>query len=276
MSFLRWVNGTMRNLIACSDENNDVSLEGNLGFSGGLVAHMSPQPGIPPQPLRVTASEEIGLNIQERAVIAASGEAGVEAIRVSDTQAPAQSCASDLHQDGSITFSIRGRSRQGEEGNLHVCSILIEKLNQEGGHWSGLRDISKGSAAQEAGIDCEANDEDQVLKIQLTKAEPTESTWKALATGETSRRYDNASEVADDMRRVIEAKARKIIQVDQRRETLLGLDASETGAQVLTRVISSFRERHTDWAAQLNFRGIWVVGPTHDLTFRLDAVKTSS
>jgi hypothetical protein len=124
MSFLRWFKATMRNLVACSGEKHDVSLEANLGFSGRVVAHKSPQPSTRPQPLQVTASEEIGLNIQERAVVAGSGEAGIEAIRVSDSQAPAQSCASDLHQDGSITFSIRGRSRQGEEGNLPVCSNL--------------------------------------------------------------------------------------------------------------------------------------------------------
>lgn len=267
----------MRKLLIRTETTHDVTLEANLASSGRLVAHKVPKPSASTQPLEVGAGEEIGLHVGERAVVEGAGDAGIEAIRVSDSQAPAQSCATDLHQDGSITFSLQGRSRQGEEGILPVCSILIEKLNQEGGHWSGLCDISRGSAAQEAGIDCEAYDGNQVLKIQLTKAEPAKRMWENLAiTGATSRRYDNPLEVADVMRKVIQVKANTISE-DQRRDTLLALDASETGAQVLTKVIESFRERHTGWATQLNFRqGIWVVGPTQDLTYRLDVMKVSS
>jgi len=89
MSFPGWLKAMTRNLLTRSEKKHEVTLEANLGSSGRLVAHKAPQPSAPPQPLQVIASEEIGLNVQERAVVAGSGEAGIEAIRVADSHAPA-------------------------------------------------------------------------------------------------------------------------------------------------------------------------------------------
>jgi hypothetical protein len=81
----------------------------------------------------------------------------------------------DSLADGNIKYIAAGRSRQGEEGTLETCRILIERLNQDGARWSQPERPDK-----EEGVDCQASDCGNRLKIQVTRAVIDREFWKAL------------------------------------------------------------------------------------------------
>jgi hypothetical protein len=87
-----------------------------------------------------------------------------EAIRILDDQG--RSSTTDLDDRGMLRYSIEGPSSTGESGTLEVCSIFIERLNQDGSHW-GKPHPPEG---REVGIDCETTDGTSKLNIQVTRA----------------------------------------------------------------------------------------------------------
>jgi len=249
------------------------------GFSGGLapkalsaqsktiatlVAHKFPKGHeSPPRPLEVRADDCVRLG--ERLVVHGSGEL-TEAVRVTDSEG--QSSAADLYADGAATFAIQGRSRQGEEGNVQICRILIERVNRDGAHWGDPTTV-KDLARQE--VDCEARDGNEVLEIQVTRAEINEHIWKTLSRDrDVSGGYRTADEAADALRDAIIPKGN--MDKSRRAKLILALDATETASHAFRPVVDSFRRRYGEWARQLCFKGIWVVGPTADLTSRLDSL----
>jgi hypothetical protein len=212
----------------------------------------------------IQASEQLDLSEQVVAVVRRDHITG---IRVADSSR--QSLAADVLDDGSVDYLIQGRSRQNEEGNLEICRILLDRLNREGGRWRDLRNVAEEGAREERGVDCEARDGDEILAIQVTRAEIEGKVWKRLAqTGETSAKLF-AEEAADSLHDAIDKKAKRTPPA-QRAEILLALDATETVSHTFEPVLRSFGERYGSWARSLNFRGIWIVGPNVSLTSRLD------
>lgn len=212
----------------------------------------------------VQASEQLDITEQ---VVAVVRRDHITAIRVADSSS--QSLAANILDDGSVDYLIQGRSRKNEEGNLEVCKILLDRLNQEGGCWRDLRNVAEEGAREERGVDCEARDDTEVLAIQVTRAEREGNVWKRLAqTSETSAKL-SAEEAADSLRNAIDKKARKT-PLAQRAEIILALDATETVSHTFEPVLRSFAERHGSWARSLNFRGMWIIGPNVSLTSRLD------
>jgi hypothetical protein len=53
-----------------------------------------------------------------------------EAIRISDDRG--RSIRTDTSSDGQVTLYMRAPVREGEDDDLEVCGILLEKLEQNG------------------------------------------------------------------------------------------------------------------------------------------------
>lgn len=191
----------------------------------------------------------------------------ITAIRVADSEG--QSVSANVAHDGTVDFSIRGKSRQGEVGVVQVCRILVDCLNQGGARWEGLEAVGDEGGRAEQGIDCEARDSERILKIQVVRAEADAGVWRALAReGQTSGRL-SLEQVADSLRRAIEKKATRTPPRDRLTLTL-ALDATETASHAFERVRDHFLTRHGVWARELGFAGIWLVGPNIALTSQLD------
>ena len=192
----------------------------------------------------------------------------ITAIRISDSTA--NSVSANVLDNGSIDYSIRGRSRQNEEGIFDVCNILIKRLNRDGASWHDLEDMSQPKAYNEQGIDCQAQDGDKKLQIQVTRAETDQRVWRTLAqTGESSIALP-ADKASDALRIAIQKKA-STIPTSERQQIILALDATETPSYVFQPVIHLFTLNHGEWAKQLRFQGIWLVGPIESLTTQLDS-----
>lgn len=204
-------------------------------------------------------------NIGEQIVAIRRMDDQITAVRIADSDGHAVSA--NLNEDGSVDDAIRGRSRQGEDGTLAVCRLLIERLRMEGGRCGEPRMASRNSR-DERGIDAIVQCDASTLSIQVVRADPDPEVWKTLGqTGETSRRMSPA-EAAHVMQRAIEKKAGRIAFA-QRAELLLALDATETPGQTLAQSVDAFRSDHATWASSLGFASIWLVGPNVTLTQRL-------
>jgi hypothetical protein len=155
-------------------------------------------------------------------------------------------------------------SPQNEQGIEKVCGILSKRRNQDGTCWS------EPTRSIEPGVDCEAHDGSNVLKVQVTRTPYDPTIRLALGrTGASTGAHANADDAADDMRARVKAKTDRVAP-SARIGITLALDATDTSAYVLQDVVRSFRTRHGTWAGGLGFDAIWVVGPTSSLTFRLD------
>lgn len=230
-------------------------LEGTVTPTASLVAHKPPVLAS----LEVNVGDEVGV---AEGFVGHGRGSGTEAIRVAASVG--QSASADLLEDGSVNFTIRGESRQGEQGVERVCRILIERLNQGGAHWG------EPTTSTEPEVDCEASDGHERLKVQVTRTPHDPSVWSALGrTGETSEIYDTADGAADALRTVVEVKETRLAP-SARVGITLALDATDTSAYVLQAVVRTFRTRHGTWAKALGFVAIWAVGPTASLTHQLD------
>lgn len=211
----------------------------------------------------VTDQVQIGDNV----IAVLRREKEITSVRIADSSR--QSISANILEDGSVDYLIRGRSRQNEEGVLEVCEILIERLNQDGAKWKNPKDIGRVEAREEQGIDCQADDGEKSLSIQVIRAEIDSSVWKSLSeTGETSARLP-AEAAADSLFAAIEKKALRTPK-HQRSQITLALDATETVGHTFGPVLKSFASRYRIRAKEFKFNEIWLVGPNVSLTSRLD------
>lgn len=248
----------------CGENPNTVArdLVDRVGASPKLIAHKPP--GVSPSPIGIGASDSGAIQIEEGLVVHGKGNDRTEAIRLSDSEG--QSTAADLLGDGTARLSIQGRSPQGEEGGEIVCRALIGRLNQYGARWGEPRFV------QETGVDYEARDGEEVLKIQVTR--PVRDVWEPLKhAGLATKDYPSAQQIAAELQLAIQDKVDRLknqLQPSQLKGITLALNATMTPSSAFGSVVESFRRRHGTWARGVGFKDIWVVGPTADLTFRLD------
>jgi len=230
-----------------------IRVGGSLGFSKTLEAMHK-------RPIKVTDEGKPS----ESSVVVMRREETIIGYRFVDSQG--KSIAGDS-TPSELAFSFTGKSRQNEEGNQSVCTILMQKLNDDGAHWQTCTDVSR-ECGKDPEVDCELSDGDNVLKIQVTRAHFERSFWKALTKQKTSSGALSPESAADILKQSIEAKARRP-QV-QRQRLILALDATETPSHAFEPVIRSFIERYGHWASSLCYISIWLVGPNVTLTTRLD------
>ena len=208
-------------------------------FSGELVA-------------RKIAAED-AIHVKDEVTVHLHGRT-TESVRVVNEDL---STADDLHSDGTIEFSMNGRAPQNEEDSIKVGQTLVERMNREGSNWGSVRKTDK------PWVDCEASkagDEKKILEIQVTRVMP-ESKFKELGSSKHVNGEPGTDELGDDLYRVIKAKPAT-------KEIILALDAVRTPRYAFSAVVDSFRRRYE--AESSGFKEIWVVGPSANLTVRLD------
>jgi hypothetical protein len=195
-----------------------------------------------------------------------SQEQAAVGIRVANSHGT--SLAADLANDGTnVSYEIKGRSRQNEEGVEDVCKILVQRLNAQG---SALCvPTAPPKSDPEEGIDCVAYDGTRKLQIQVTRAERERSLWQRLASKGVAEDVLAVPDAAAALRAAIEYKARKA-PIRQRGEIVLVLDATETAGHALDAVVVAFKNEHGVRARALGYKEVWLVGPNPRLTFRLD------
>ena len=185
-----------------------------------------------------------------------------EALRIVDDVAR-RAITTDVDRDGQIAHSLRGNKRTNETGDLEVCRILLDRLNQDGEPWKDLIQLKAESRA-EAGVDCQASHGIHILDIQVTRALSDPDFWKRVNPHVPSNLELSNLDCAEQLRVTIANKAAK-----PKGGIVLALDSIET-PHCTQHVIELFRSAHGAWARSLGYKSIWVVGPTADLTFQLD------
>jgi len=187
---------------------------------------------------------------------------GTEAIRVADDSE--RSSSADVTTEGNVMETILGHAPRGEAGTLDVCAILVERLNQEGAHWTA----PSHPKGQEVGIDCEAKDGSRVLQVQVTRL-PNSTLWEQLGRAGTVTLDRSLEEAAKDLRLAIRHK--ETIPPSQCADITLAINALDTIGHAVNGVAEAFRHMYGKEVAALGFKAVWVVGPVPALTMRLDA-----
>ncbi len=210
-------------------------------------------------------SRGIGSNIPPHGTLIAhkNGADGSQAVRVTDSQS--RSSAIDLDTNGTLTSFVQGTSPRNEEGIIEACSILAQHLNMRGGHW-GAPEIPTGV---EGGVDCILRDQQEELHIQVTRVVPSRDFWRQLGQSGTVTEVATVQNASDDLLSRAQDKARRMPR-HQLADIDLVIDARDTSGHSLRPVVIDFRQRHASVLNTLGFKAVWVVGPTTDLTERLD------
>jgi hypothetical protein len=183
-----------------------------------------------------------------------------EAVRIAG---PGKRKASgDVVSDDSATQDISGPAPRGEEGALETATLLIEKLRELGEQWGQPIEVGDND------VDCRATGPNGSLDIQVVRAAAS-ATWERLNREGRADQVTSPNDLADALLAVARKKAAHYPSA-QLRDLVLAIDARDTPAFALGRIIESFRERHLDVAARLGFKSVWVVGPTVKLVGRLN------
>jgi hypothetical protein len=201
------------------------------------------------------------LATDDNVVVRRTGPSG-EAIRTDDWGAG--ETAVDEKPGGIIKWSIRGVPKQGEDDTLLVARTLIRRLNEEGANWSAPERVTGDSD-----VDCVARDGDATLEIQVKRIDE-EDFWRRLARLGLAPGEDTPHQIACTLCRRIAATARRY-PPSRRGSVTLALNARQTPQYATEAVAQTFRERYGEWARGLGFAGIWVVGPSPELSYRLDS-----
>lgn len=211
-----------------------------------------------------TSRDVAGISVVDVAFLEVMQDERIVGRRVSE-RTPFGAGAVELREDASIHVVITGKARQGEEGTLEVCRILIARLKRDGGGWGDPK-YPVTRSRHERGADCEAQDNaGNLLQIQITRAERDREFWARLSKKKhTEKFYANLDALTGTWRAAIEAKA----GLSGRDKILLALDETEASA-ALPIAVDYFRERGA-WARERGFREIWVVGASPEWTNRLD------
>jgi hypothetical protein len=167
----------------------------------------------------------------------------------------------------STKLSIEGDSRQGESGTIEVCGILVRRLNKDGFSWESPYDPTADISRREEGIDCEAKDREKVLKVQVTRVET--DIWKDLSKNQKAGKISKIKCTVENIWNVILRKSNRI-PPDQRKDLVLALDAIETPIYALENVVEAFGNKYGAKTTSLGYEAVWMVGPTEELTYRLD------
>ncbi|MEM4721763.1 MAG: hypothetical protein QXT73_06875 [Candidatus Methanomethylicaceae archaeon] len=202
-----------------------------------------------------------GLTMHGRLVARKISPDGSDAIRVADDQR--QSVTADLTSGGAARYEVAGKSSQNEEGTLYVCQILAHRLRDD----RIVRGVQKATGP-ERGVDCEILTNTEILQVQITRP-ATPDFWKTLNTNAEAKRSISLTDAAADVVAVVKAKAQKT-SFNDRAQIILALDATETAVHAMPSVVRVICEQYSNDIAKLGFKAVWIVGPTSELTFRID------
>lgn len=168
---------------------------------------------------------------------------------------------------GRITTNITGTSPQNETDSLPACRILVRKMNRIGNTWN-----EPAKAKQDSDVDCVAKDVtdgNKELYIQVVKAIVDKNWWRNLSISEAAAKSGTADELADIILQAVKKKS-EITTLSQRSNLVLAIDANRLAGLTFDSIVNRVREKHGAELAALNFRSIWVVGPSISRTRQLD------
>jgi len=168
--------------------------------------------------------------------------------------------------DNTVRDEAFGGKPDKDASELRAVSMLVQRLNQSGEDWPPPEPLG---TAPERGFDCVSERRDgEKLQIQVTTAD--HELWGELAQSKgTLERTLDVDEAADRIAAAVAAKADK--RYAGASDLVLAVDATDAPTFVLDDVVASVRRRHGEAIRAAGFRAVWVVGPTVDLTHRLDA-----
>jgi hypothetical protein len=150
-----------------------------------------------------------------------------------------------------------------------VCRALVRTLQQRGYRWH----LPTSAPVQNDDADCVSGSFDKgegTLRIQHVRVITNEATWRTLAQAkQLSQVIASTLDAAGTLREAIDKKAKPSTAV-QRANLTLALDATTASVYSLGGVVRAFRENHGGWCQALGFATVWLVGPSGDLTYRLD------
>jgi len=211
----------------------------------------------------ITASDECKVSASEDGVL--TGQKGNVVALVRQVGDSGRDILAELVSANRIAISITAPPRHNEENVREVARILRERLNRDGGNWKEPEICAPSHPREEAGVDFILRDGASCLEGQVVRAP---FRWREVALGETVKESQSLSGLADQLMNAIANKTRRI-PPKQRASIFLVIDAIETPAYVWPEVVEHFRRSYGGWASSLGFAGIWVVGPTFDLTHKL-------
>jgi hypothetical protein len=176
--------------------------------------------------------------------------------------------SADQNEDGSFSYSIEGKSPQGEEDTLSACEKLVQTLNEAGGNWAQPKE-GKGD---EDCIVIDKSDQRNVLRIQVVRAITDENLWRQLSEEGRLDLSDTKDVLLIQLKSSIEKKAddRKI-PASNRSNLLLALDATRLPVLGFEDVIQEYIKQHGSWTCSQGFQSVWLVGPLPSLTWRIDS-----
>jgi hypothetical protein len=177
--------------------------------------------------------------------------------------------SADQNENGSLSYSIKGTSPQGEKDTLPACKILIQALNEAGENWAQ----PKESEDVEDCIATDKTDQRNVLRIQVVRAITDENLWRRLSEkGRLDKSEISKGDLLDQLKSSVEKKAdNRKIPASIRPNLLLALDATRLPVLCFEDVIQEYEVRHGSWTRSQGFQSVWLVGPIPSLTWRLDS-----
>jgi len=180
--------------------------------------------------------------------------------------------------DDQMDVKIKGSPAKGESSVRSACKELLDHLKAKDEAWKDLVNVSDQGSRGEQGIDCYLeHSSGRRLAIQVTRAVSNPKyRWeidKASNRGDSFKDSFKVSELVDQLRCSIDKKADRILPKTSRREITLVLDATDTPQVAASPVVRSFRDQYESWSRSLGFEGVWVVGRSVDLVFRLDCAE---
>jgi hypothetical protein len=175
-------------------------------------------------------------------------------------------------EHGSLSMELTGESSRGEADTLAACERLVAFLNARAKIWAAPE-----IAQPHDDIDCVSaslgNDGSRPLRMQVVRAVSSPELWRELSLQGSARRQLGWAEAAELIRAAIEKKS-GVLARSQRAELVLVLDALRLPGLAFDDVVGAFVRDHREWAAELDFRAIYIVGPDPELIFRLDGQGT--
>jgi hypothetical protein len=162
-----------------------------------------------------------------------------------------------------------------EEGALVACQTLILRWRQDGAAWRDVEDPAQGlsgreRARREGGVDGKATRDDGVVALmQVTRVLPEPDYLRQLSIKGNVSSAGSAIAAADALMDAVNAKAGKDSGEQQRTKHLV-LDAQEAPGLLTRAVLNEFRNKHRASISRMEYLGIWLVGPSPNLVFRLD------
>lgn len=214
-------------------------------------------------PVKIDVGDEIVL---EGGLVAEIKSAdGSNSLRVCE---PRTSAFMDKSPDSPIQYGTQGEPASEERDSIKTCAILTEFLNDNGATW----EYPVRPEGLEFGVDAIAHDlnrQRKPLHFQVIHALTDPIYWGHVARAgpEGVKQTKVPDDLAADLYRAILEKQH------YPKDLVLVLNAVFTPGHADSLTVAAFRKKYTRSAQALQFKGIWVVGPTKEHVAQLDLLE---